>query len=45
VVAVGRGRQVQQGLQQALDVGRLEQVLAADHVGDALQGVVSTTAR
>jgi hypothetical protein len=39
-VAIGRGGQVQQGLQQALDVGGLEQVLAADHVGDPLQGVV-----
>src|SRR5690349_15664999 len=36
---VGRG-QVQQFLQQAVDVRRLDQVLAARHQGDALQRVV-----
>ncbi len=40
MVAVDRRGQVQQGLKQALDVRRLGQVLAADHVRHVLQGVV-----
>ncbi len=39
-MAVDGGRQAEQGLQQALDVGGFEEVLAPDHVGHALQGVV-----
>ena len=39
-MAISRRRQAEQGLQQPLDMGRLEEVVAADHLGHALQGVV-----
>ena len=40
MVAVCWRGQAQQGLQQALDVGCFEEVLAADHVGDPLARVI-----
>ncbi|MNE12638.1 hypothetical protein D3C80_1054430 [compost metagenome] len=40
MVAIDGGGPAHQGLDQALDVGGLEQVQAAHDVGDALQGVV-----
>ena len=40
VVPVGRLRQAEQRLQQPMHAGRPEQVLAAHHLGHALQGVV-----
>ena len=40
MVAIRWCRQIEQRLQQPLDVGRLEEVGAADHVGDPLQRVV-----
>ena len=40
VVPVGRLRQTEQLLQQPVHAGRPEQVRAAHHLGDALQGVV-----
>ena len=40
VVPVGRLRQAEQRLQQPMDAGRPEQVLAPHHLGHALQGVV-----
>ena len=40
VVPVGRLRQAEQMLQQPVHAGRPEQVGAAHHLGDALQGVV-----
>ncbi len=40
VVPVGRLRQAEQRLQQPVDAGRPEQVLAAHHLRHALQGVV-----
>ena len=40
MMMVERRRQAEQRLEQAVDVGRGEQVAAAHHVGDALRGVV-----
>ena len=40
VVTIDRRRQIEQGLQQTMDVGRGEQVAAADDVGHALRGIV-----
>lgn len=40
MVPIDGGRQVQQRLKQALDMRRLEQVLAPDHLSHALVGVV-----
>lgn len=40
VVVVGGGRQTEEGLEEAMEVGGLEEVFAADDVGDALEGVV-----
>jgi len=40
MVAIGGGRQAEQGLQQALNVTGLQEVLAADYEADALPGVV-----
>ena len=45
VVLPDRHRQVEQGLQQAVDVGRRAQVLARVTRGDALFGVVQGDAR
>src|SRR3984893_339119 len=40
VMVIDRLRQAEQRLQQAMDAGRPEQILAAHHVADALKGVV-----
>ena len=40
VVMINRRRQAEQYLQHPVHAGRPEQVLAAHHVGDALQGIV-----
>ena len=40
VVAILGGRQVEQRLEQAVDVGAVEQVDAADDVGHPLRGIV-----
>src|SRR4051812_21755123 len=40
VVPVDRLRNTKQALQQPVDAGGPEQVLAPHHIGDALQGVV-----
>ena len=40
VVMVGGGRQVQQGLQQDVDHRGVKEILAADHVGDTLRGII-----
>ena len=40
VVMIGRLRQAEQRLQQAVDAGRPEQILPAHHVADTLQSVV-----
>src|SRR3984957_4805379 len=45
VMVIDRLRQAEQRLQQAMDAGRPEQILAAHHVADALKGVVQRDAK
>ncbi len=40
-----RDRQIEERLQQAVERGRLEEILAADDVGDPLVASSTTTAR
>ena len=41
MVVVARGREVEQYLQQAVDIGCCEQVLAAHDICDALIGIIN----
>ena len=40
MVVIERGRDIEQSLQQAMNTRRLEKVIAAHDVGDALQRIV-----